>query len=103
MHAYEQEVTGSHLTLAKKFLFLGTAGLGLYNRQPTDTTSNGPSKVNSGIEVHLLIPWPAERKGATFCSRYYPQMVSTRRRFYSKCIRLGALASEAARLLMIAG
>ena len=43
VRAYEREVTGSHLTRAKKFLFLGIDGLGRYNRQPTDTASNGPS------------------------------------------------------------
>ena len=43
VRAYEREVTGSHLTRAKKFIFLGIAGLGRYNRQPTDTASNGPS------------------------------------------------------------
>ena len=31
---YEQEVTRSHLTQAKKFFFLSIAGLGHYNRQP---------------------------------------------------------------------
>ena len=40
---YKQEMTGSHLTRAKKFLFLGTTGFGRYNTQPTDTASNGPS------------------------------------------------------------
>ena len=31
VRAYEREVTGSHLTRAKKFLFLGIARLGRYN------------------------------------------------------------------------
>ena len=43
VRAYEWEVTGSLLIRAKKFLFLGTIGLGRYNRQPTDTASDGPS------------------------------------------------------------
>ena len=41
MRAYEQEVP---LDPSLKFLFLGTAGLGHYSRQPTDTASNGPSQ-----------------------------------------------------------
>ena len=46
IRAYKWEVTGSHLTQAKKFLFLGVAGLGFYNRQPTDTASNGTTNVS---------------------------------------------------------
>ena len=56
---YERGVTGSHLTQAKKFLFLGITGLGRYNRQPTDTASNGPSRdrgkllqKDGGAELH---------------------------------------------------
>ena len=40
---YEWEVTGSHLTKAKKFLFLGTAGLWCYKTQTTNTDSNSLS------------------------------------------------------------
>ena len=43
VHVYEREVTGSQSTRAKKLLLLGIAGLGCYNRQPTDVASNGPS------------------------------------------------------------
>ena len=35
--------SGIHLTGAKKFLFLGTAGLERYDRESTDMASNGPS------------------------------------------------------------
>ena len=44
IRAYEREVTGSRSTLAKKFLFLGIAGLRRYNRWPTDMASDGPSR-----------------------------------------------------------
>ena len=40
------------------------------------------------------MPWPGERKIATFWSRCCPRVVSIRRRFYSKRIRSGALAAR---------
>ena len=64
---YEREVTGSRLTRAKNFLFLGTAELGRYNRQPIAlapaTTKVSCFKRSAGhnyIKVHLLIPWSCE-------------------------------------------
>jgi hypothetical protein len=38
----KREVTGSHLTRAKKFSFSASLDLGHYNRRPTDTAGYGP-------------------------------------------------------------
>ena len=43
VHAWEREVTGSHSTRTKKRPFLWIARVGLYTKEPTDTTSNGTS------------------------------------------------------------
>ena len=43
VHAYEQKVTGSESTQAKKFSFSASLDMGRYNRQPTDTAGYGPS------------------------------------------------------------
>ena len=93
----------------KSFHFLAPLDLDVTTDSPltrlamaTVTTKVSCFKRKAGqnyIEVHLLMPWPGERKRATFWSRCCPRVVSTRRRFYSKGICSGALASEAARLL----
>jgi hypothetical protein len=46
---YGREVTGSHWTRAKKFPFLGIAGLGRYNRQSIDTAGYGPRRNKSEV------------------------------------------------------
>ena len=48
------------------------------------------------IEVYTYIRWPGEHKRAIFWSRCCPWVHSRRRRFYSKRLFLGALASEPA-------
>ena len=55
-------------------------------------------KRTAGIEECTHIRWPDERKRVTFWSRCCPRVLSRRRRFYSKRLFLGALASEPAGL-----
>jgi hypothetical protein len=49
VYGYEWEMTGSHLTRVETFSFSASLNLGRYKRQPTDTTSYGPSQTQTQV------------------------------------------------------
>ena len=76
-------------------------------RQSTDTAGNGTSRkplekgggAESDRKVGRVLR-PGDGKRARFESRFFQWVLFRKRGFYSKCLLLGAIASEAARRLM---